>query len=189
MARIVVTESITLDGVMQSPGRPDEDTRGGFEHGGWGVAYTDDVLGREMGKRMAGGGSLLLGRRTWEDLGSYWPKQPDNPYTRTLNERRKFVVSSTLEEPLSWQNSVLVRGDLADLKDSVGEDLGVIGSRRLVQELMERELVDEYLLLIHPLVVGSGARLFPDEGRREALELVDSVTTTKGVVIATYRPG
>jgi dihydrofolate reductase len=189
MARIVVTENITLDGVMQAPGRPDEDTRGGFSHGGWGVPYTDDVLGREMGKRMAGGGSLLLGRRTYEDFASFWPKQGDNPYTRVLNERQKYVVSSTLEEPLPWENSTLVRGDLAELKERVEGDLGVLGSGQVVRELAERDLVDEYVLLIHPLILGSGTRLFAHDGSMSSLELVDSVTTTKGVVIATYRPG
>jgi dihydrofolate reductase len=189
MARIVVTENLTLDGVMQAPGRPDEDTRGGFEHGGWGLPYNDRVMGREMGKRMSGGGSLLLGRRTYEDFASFWPKQEDNPYTRVLNERQKYVVSSTLEEPLPWENSTLVRAGLEEVKEQVDGNLGVLGSGQLVRALMERDLVDEYVLLIHPLILGAGTRLFADEASMASLELTDSVTTTKGVVIATYRPG
>jgi dihydrofolate reductase len=188
MPRIVLTENLTLDGVMQAPGRPDEDTRGGFEHGGWGLPYNDEVMGREMGKRMTGGGSLLLGRRTYEDFASFWPNQPDNPYTRVLNERQKYVVSSTLEEPLPWENSTLVRGDLAELKEQADGDLGVLGSGQLARELMDQGLVDEYVLLIYPLVLGSGTRLFAGDGPMSGLELIDSVTTTKGVVIATYRP-
>ena len=184
-----MTNSLTLDGVMQAPGRPDEDTRGGFEHGGWALPYTDEVMGREMGKRMTGRGSILLGRRTYEDFASYWPKQTDNPFTPVLNERRKYVVSRTLQEPLPWENSTLVRGDVAELKREADGNLSVLGSGELVRTLMEHDLVDEWVLLIHPLVLGSGRRLFPEEGPPSSLELVDSVTTTTGVVIATYRPG
>jgi dihydrofolate reductase len=190
MGELTIVESLTLDGVMQSPGRPDEDTRDGFEHGGWAVPYTDEVMGRAMGDRMGGSGGILLGRRTYEDLFGYWPKQKDNPYTETLNRTRKYVASRSLTEPLPWENSKLIEGDAADavpgLKNEE-EHLTVIGSGELVRSLIGRGLIDEYLLLIHPLVLGSGRRLFPD-GASASLKLVDSLATTTGVVIATYRP-
>jgi dihydrofolate reductase len=190
MGKLRVVESLTLDGVMQAPGRADEDTRGGFEHGGWGRPYADEVMGRAMGERMGGPGGIVLGRFTYEDLFAYWPKQKDNPYTETLNRTQKYVVSKTLTEPLPWENSTLI-GDkvvatIAKLKDQE-EHLTVIGSSSLVGSLMPAGLIDEYLLLIHPLVLGSGRRLFPD-GVFAQLRLVDSLTTGTGVVIGTYRP-
>jgi dihydrofolate reductase len=191
MSKLTVVTSLTLDGVMQAPGRPDEDPRGGFEHGGWAVHYNDEVMGRVMGERMARRGSLVLGRRTYEDFAGYWPKQSDNPFTEVLDNTRKYVASTTLREPLPWKNSTLLEGDAADavatLKQRPGEDLGVLGSGELVQSLMRRDLIDEYLLLIHPLVLGSGRRLFREGSPFGALRLVDSVTTTTGVVIASYR--
>jgi dihydrofolate reductase len=192
MAKLVVINNLTLDGVMQAPGRHDEDLRGGFEHGGWAVPYHDEVMGRVMGERMARGGPLLLGRRTYEDFAGFWPKQKDNPYTEVLNNVQKYVASTTLTEPLPWSNSTLLRGDAAEavakLKEESGKDIGVLGSGQLIQSLMRHDLVDEYVLLIHPLLVGSGRRLFPDGGPFAALRLVDSVTTTTGVLIATYQP-
>jgi dihydrofolate reductase len=190
--RIVAVENVTLDGVMQAPGRADEDTRDGFAHGGWAVPYNDEVMARAMGERMATEGALLLGRRTYEDFHGFWPRQTDNPYTDVLNRTRKYVASATMAEPLPWENSVLLEGDaagaVADLKAQDAEpNLAVLGSGALLQSLMARDLVDEFLLLIHPLVLGSGRRLFP-EGAPAPLRLVDSVTTTKGVIIATYRP-
>ena len=193
MRKLVVNNNVTLDGVMQAPGRPDEDTRGGFEHGGWALPYNDEVMGRVMGERMAGGGSILLGRRTYEDFASFWPNQPEpNPFTAVLNNTQKYVASTTLEEPLAWSNSTLLKGDAADavarLKEEPGENIVVLGSGELVQSLMRRDLVDEWVLLIHPLILGSGRRLFTDGSPFAALRLVDSVTTTTGVVIASYRP-
>jgi dihydrofolate reductase len=192
MAKLVVINNLTLDGVMQAPGRPDEDLRDGFEHGGWAVPYNDEVMGRVMGERMARGGPLLLGRRTYEDFAAFWPKQKDNPYTGVLNNVQKYVASTTLTEPLPWSNSTLLKGDAAEavakLKDESGKDIGVLGSGELIQSLMRHDLVDEYVLLIHPLLVGSGRRLFPDGGPFATLRLVDSVTTTTGVLIATYQP-
>jgi dihydrofolate reductase len=182
MATVTVFTSLTLDGVMQAPGRPDEDTRDGFAHGGWAVPYMDEVMGRFAAKGMGGPGSLLLGRRTY---------QTDNPFTEVLDNTRKYVASTTLREPLPWRNSTLLAGDAADavarLREQPGDDLTVLGSGELVRSLMRRDLVDEYVLQIHPLVLGSGRRLFP-EGVHAALRLVDSVTTTTGVIIATYRP-
>jgi dihydrofolate reductase len=190
MPRVVVTNHLTLDGVMQSPAAPDEDRGGGFEHGGWAAGDNDEVMGRKMGEGMARGGSLLLGRRTYEHFAGFWPNQKDNPYTEVLNNAQKYVASTTLQEPLPWMNSTLLEGDAADavarLKEQPGKDLGILGSGELIQSLRARNLVDEYVLLIHPVVLGSGRRLFPDGSAFSALRLVDSVTTTTGVVIATY---
>jgi len=190
--KIVVTSSVTLDGVAQAPGRPDEDLRGGFRHGGWALPYNDQVMGQAMGRRMAEEGSLLLGRRTYEGLFAFWPEQTDgNPFTEVLNQTRKYVASRTLTQPLPWVNSTLLQGDaveaVAALRAQPGPNLVVIGSVDLVQQLIRHDLIDEYLLLIHPLVLGSGRRLFADDGTLRALRMVDSVTTTTGVVIATYQ--
>jgi dihydrofolate reductase len=189
MGRVVVVENVTLDGVMQAPGRPDEDRRGGFARGGWAVPYMDAVLGRVMGADMARGGALLFGRRTYQDFSAYWPHQADNPFTPVLDERQKYVASRTLAEPLPWRNSTLLEGDaVAELKQRLADDLTVMGSGELVQSLRRRDLVDEYLLLIHPLVVGSGRRLFPDDSPTATLRLVEVTPTTTGVLIARYRP-
>jgi dihydrofolate reductase len=192
MRRVVVINHLTLDGVMQAPAGPDEDRRGGFEHGGWAVPDNDPVMAGVMGKGMAEGGPMLFGRRTYEKMYAFWPNQTDgNPFTEVLNNSQKYVASRTLREPLPWQHSTLLRGDAAEavarLKEQPGKDLAVLGSGDLVQSLMRRNLVDEYLLLIHPVVLGSGRRLFSD-GSSAALRLVDAVTTTTGVVIATYQP-
>jgi dihydrofolate reductase len=192
MGRVVVVENVTLDGVMQAPGRPDEDRRGGFARGGWAVPYMDSVLGQVMEADMARGGALLFGRRTYEDFSGYWPHQEDNPFTPVLNERAKYVASRTMAEPLPWRNSTLLKGDaagaVADLKQRLAEDLTVMGSGELVQSLRQRDLVDELVLLIHPLVVGSGRRLFPDDSPSATLRLVEVTPTTTGVLIARYRP-
>ena len=191
MSKVVVFTSVTLDGVMQAPGRPDEDTRGGFTHGGWAAPYNDRVMAEVAAQGMAGGGPLLLGRRTYEDFYGFWPHQQDNPFTEVLNHTLKYVASTTLAEPLPWSNSRLLEGDAADavakLKEQPGKDLTVLGSGELAGSLIRRGLVDRYVLLIHPLALGSGRRLFPDDAE-VALRLVDSVTTTTGVIIATYEP-
>jgi dihydrofolate reductase len=192
MSKVVVFNSLTLDGVMQAPGRPDEDTRGGFAHGGWGLPYNDPVMGEVVAKGMADSGPLLLGRRTYEALFAFWPHQKDNPFTEVLDNTLKYVASTTLAEPLPWRNSKLLQGDPADavaeLKRQPGKDLTVLGSGELIQALRRRDLVDQYVLLIHPLVLGTGRRLFPEGGPPATLRLVEAVTTTTGVVIATYRP-
>jgi dihydrofolate reductase len=192
MKKVVVVNSLTLDGVMQAPGRPDEDTRGGFAHGGWAIPYNDAVMGRTMGQRMTGPGSLLLGRRTYEDFCGYWPRQTDNPFTPVLNATRKYVASTTLTGPLPWENSTLLAGDAADavaaLKAEGDDTLTILGSGALIRALQRRNLIDEYLLLIHPLVLGTGTRLFTEGVPTAPLQLMDSVITTKGVIIATYRP-
>jgi dihydrofolate reductase len=190
MSKVVAIESITLDGVMQGPGRPDEDRRGNFTDGGWALPYADAVAGNFMAARMPGARALVLGRRTYEDFAGYWPKQTDNPYTEVLDRSTKYVASTTLSEPLPWQNSVLLEGDACDavaaLREEPNGDLVVLGSGELTRSLMRRGLVDEFVLLIHPLVLGQGRRLFSAEGEREPLRLLDSVQTSTGVVICTY---
>jgi len=185
-----VIEHVTLDGVMQAPGRADEDQRDGFEHGGWAHARVDEVMGRVMGEGMARGGALLFGRRTYEDFFSFWPTQTDNPYTDVLDNTLKYVASRTLKEPLPWRNSTLLHGDAAEAvaKLKEGDDLGVLGSGQLVRSLMQRGLVDEFVLMTHPLVLGTGRRLFADGGAFAELQLTDTTTTTTGVVIAKYQP-
>ena len=184
MAEIVVTESLTLDRVMQAPGRPDEDPRGGFAHGGWGTAYPDEVMGAEMAKGMARPGVMLLGRRTYQALAAHWPHQTDgNPFTEKLNKVQKHVVSATLTERLPWVNSTLLRpGDdlpaaVAALRDRTDGDVAVLGSGQLVRALAAAGLVDRYVLLIHPLILGTGIRLFEQGMDRTGLRLVESVPT------------
>jgi dihydrofolate reductase len=192
MSDVTMFTSLTLDGVMQAPGRPDEDRRGGFAHGGWAQPYNDPVMASVAAEGMANSGSLLLGRRTYEDFYSFWPHQTDNPFTEVLDNARKYVASTTLAEPLPWRNSTLLKGDAAEavagLKQQPGKDLVVLGSGELSRSLMRRDLVDRYVLLIYPLVLGSGRRLFADGGVFAALRLVHARTTTTGVVIATYEP-
>jgi dihydrofolate reductase len=192
MRKIIAIDHLSLDGVMQAPGRPDEDRRGGFEHGGWAAANTDPVMMETLGKGMARAGALLFGRRTYEDFSAVWPGRTDNPFTAVLDAAQKYVTSRTLREPLPWQNSTLLAGDavetVARLKAEPGEDLTVMGSGDLMQTLMRHALVDRYVLLIHPLLLGRGRRLFDAAALRTPLRLVESVTTTRGVVIATYEP-
>ena len=193
MRNVTVLNNVTLDGVMQAPGRPDEDRRGGFERGGWATAYEDEVKGRTLGQGMMGGGALLLGRRTYEDFHKVWHGRTDNPFTEVLDKMEKYVASRTLREPLPWQNSTLLEGDAADavaaLKQTDGPDLLIMGSGNLIQSLRRRHLIDEYMLLIHPLVLGTGWRLFPEGAPPADLRVVgEPVTTTTGVIIARYQP-
>ena len=189
MGKIVVITNLTLDGVMQSPGRPEEDPRGGFERGGWAAPFG---AMQQAGEAFANMGALLFGRWTYESFYDFWPNQTDNPFTAFLNNIPKYVVSTTLEEPLLWSNSKLIRGDvpkaLEKLKGEQDKDLVVFGSGVLIQSLMRWNLVDEYVLLIHPLVLGSGRRLFTRDGVAANLSLGGSRATTNGVLIATYLP-
>ena len=190
MSKVIAFTSLTLDGVMQAPGRPDEDQRDGFEHGGWAIPYatmeTND-------NNMSNTGGILLGRRTYEDFYTVWPNRTDNPFSAVLDNTQKYVASTTLEEPLVWHNSTLLKGDAAEavarLKKELDKDLVVLGSGELIRSLMRRNLVDSYILLIHPLVLGSGRRLFIDGGVPITLKLISARTTTNGIVIATYQPG
>jgi dihydrofolate reductase len=191
MGSIKVTMWVTLDGVVQGPGRADEDTRGGFAHGGWGRRYDDEVMSREMAKAMAEPGDMLFGRRTWQDFITAWGRLTDgNPVTTHMNAATKYVVSRTLENADAWQNSILLRGDavelVAKLKAPSDSDLGIIGSASLVRSLHAAALIDRYTLLICPLTLGSGARLFEGAAPLAEFELTGSVATTKGVIIAQY---
>lgn len=193
MRKIIVSEFVTLDGVMQAPGNPDEDRREGFEHGGWQMPYFDEVAGSAISQAMAESGGFLLGRRTYDIFAAFWPSQPpEDPFAATLNSLPKYVVSTTLKEPLQWNNSTLIKGNVAEevakLKQEPGKDLQVIGSGDLVQTLMQHDLIDEYRLMVHPIVLGNGRRLFRDGSVTTALRLVDTKTTGTGVVILTYRP-
>jgi dihydrofolate reductase len=192
LSKVVLFENVSLDGVMQAPGRPDEDRRDGFEHGGWAMPYADAVQGEVAGAFMVKTGGLLLGRRTYEDLLAYW-NTTDSPFKDALNDTAKYVVSTTLKEPLPWPNSTLLKGDvltaISRLRAEPGKDLVVLGSGELAQSLMRGGLVDEYLLLINPLVLGSGRRLFAAGATFAKLRLIDSTVTTTGVIIATYAHG
>jgi dihydrofolate reductase len=190
MRKIIVTNNLTLDGVMQAPGRPDEDTRGGFKHGGWALPFNDAVKGQAMAEGMSQEGELLFGRRTYEDFFKVWPGRKDNPFTEVLDRTHKYVVSTTLKEPLPWKNSTLLSSvdDVAKLKQQPGKTLALLGSGALFRSLFQRGLVDEYVLLIHPLVLGEGCRMFGSDGAFAKLRLTKSISTTTGVIIATYAP-
>ena len=194
MRKLVVNEFLTLDGVMQAPGGTDEDRSGGFEHGGWQQPYFDDVFGKTVVEGMAEAGGFVLGRWTWEIFAAYWPTAPaeEQAVAEPLNALPKHVASRTLRDPLDWNNSRLIPGDLVDgvrrLKAESGKDLHVIGSGDLVQTLIRNDLIDEYRLMIHPILLGSGARLFREGNPRRPLALIESKTSTTGVLIATYRP-
>jgi dihydrofolate reductase len=191
MRSITVTMSVTLDGIVQAPGRPDEDTRGGFTQGGWGTGYQDEVMAGEMAKGMSRPGDMVFGRRTWQDFITAWARREDgNPFTTHMNAATKYVVSTTLADADAWQNSVLLRGDaaqtVAELKARPGNDLSIIGSASLVRSLHAAGLIDHYTLLIHPLTLGRGARMFDGPAPVAEFALTGSVATTKGVIIAHY---
>ena len=193
MSRIVAFENVTLDGVMQAPAYKDEDTRGGFRHGGWATPYQDEEAAKAASSGMAETGGVLLGRVTYEDFASVWPNQPDNPFGAFLNATRKYVASTTLSEPLAWANSTLLGGDVVDavgrLRAEPGQNLLILGSGQLFRSLLRANLVDEVTLQIHPLVLGTGLRLFEGDGTLARFALASSSTTSTGVVVNTYRPG
>jgi dihydrofolate reductase len=188
MRKLVVSTFLTLDGVMQAPGGPEEDPTGGFTHGGWSVNYWDDLMGAEMGKAMSKPFDLLLGRKTYEIFAAHWPHS-DEPGAAELNSARKYVASKTLDK-VEWSNSILIEGDVAEqvarLKEEDGPELQVHGSADLIETLLRADLVDELRLMIFPLVLGSGKRLFSDGTVPAALKLVDSNTSSTGVVLSTY---
>jgi dihydrofolate reductase len=192
--RIVVSEFLTLDGVMQAPGGKEEDTEGDFQHGGWQLDndYRDDVAGRAIMESFEQAGGMLLGRRTYDIFAAYWPTSDEEPIAGVMNNMKKYVASTTLKAPLEWENSELLEGDtieaVRELKGQPGKDLLVIGSGDFAQTLIDNDLVDEYRLMIYPIVVGGGKRLFRNENPLAKLTLTDSKTSTRGVVILTYRP-
>jgi dihydrofolate reductase len=192
MRTLRVIEFLSLDGVMQAPGAPDEDTEGGFRHGGWQRPYFDDVLGAAAADGMASTDAYLFGRKTYEQMAAYWPTAPsDDPFAEHLNSTAKYVASRTLQAA-EWQNSTLIKDDVveevAKLKQQPGKNIAVLGSGDLVRTLIENHLVDEYFLVIHPIVLGSGKRLFRDADEPRSLTLVDSKAMSTGGVLLTYRP-
>jgi dihydrofolate reductase len=194
MRKVIINEQLSLDGVMQGPGGPDEDTSGGFRHGGWAMEYFDESMGKASALGMDSAGALLIGRRTYEIFAGYWPKQGDDAlFASFLNTVPKHVASGTLQEPLEWNNSHLLKGDVAEavrkLKQEDGGDIIVLGSGELAQTLMEHGLIDVYDLWVEPIVLGTGKRLFQEEGPKVPLKLVKSEISTTGVAMLTYEPG
>ncbi|HZN92989.1 MAG TPA: dihydrofolate reductase family protein [Myxococcales bacterium] len=194
MRRIIVMEFMTLDGVVQAPGLADEDRSGGFKHGGWHTRYMDDLSMKWVNERISSAGGFLLGRRTYEIFAAYWPKAPreEQALAQPMNDLPKYVASRTLTKPLGWQNSKLLEGDVAQavaaLKREQGGDLLVPGSTQLVRTLVEGHLVDEFEVMIDPVIVGGGKRLFHDDGVLRPLRLVQSRITASGAFIARYEP-
>jgi dihydrofolate reductase len=191
MGELVLFESLSLDGVMQAPGRADEDTRDGFAHGGWVGAYADPDQGRLAAESMATTEALLFGRRTYEDFYRVWPGRTDNPFTEVLNNAPKYVASRTLTDPLPWQNSTLLTGDamtaVGDLKARLARNVVVLGCGDLAGQLLQHGLVDQMILMICPLTLGGGRRLFPTDGRLSRFTLRSATTSAAGVIMATYR--
>ena len=191
MRDVIVSEFLSLDGVMQAPGDSDEDREGGFEHGGWQLPYFDEISADAVIEGLTSSDALLLGRNTYEIFAAYWPTADEEEFADLMNGIDKYVASRTLDE-VDWQNSTLLDGDVetavAELKEQSGEDIQVIGSGELVQTLIQHDLVDKYQLMIYPLVLGSGKRLFRDGSKRTDLQLVDTKTTGTGVMILTYLP-
>jgi dihydrofolate reductase len=189
MRKLIVNTFLTVDGVMQAPGGPEEDPTEGFPHGGWSVNYWDDLMGQRMGEFMGKPFDLLLGRKTYEIFAAYWPYVSENPAADALNSARKYVASRTLDT-VDWDNSTLIEGDVAEgvakLKEQSGPEIQVHGSANLIQTLLEHDLVDEFGLWIFPVVLGSGKRLFADGAVPAGLKLVDSQTSTTGVLIMRY---
>jgi len=190
MRKLVVNTFVTLDGVMQAPGAPEEDTSGGFTEGGWSVTQWDDTMGEEMGAFMSKPFDLVLGRGTYEIFAAHWPYS-DEPAAEPLNNATKYVASTTLES-VDWQNSQLIEGDvpagIQRLKEEDGPELQVHGSAGLIQTLLEHGLVDEFRVWIFPVLIGSGKRLFGDGTVPAGLRLTDSKTSSSGVIIASYEP-
>ncbi|MDQ3310516.1 MAG: dihydrofolate reductase family protein [Actinomycetota bacterium] len=193
--RVVVNEFMSLDGVVQAPGGAKEDTDGGFAHGGWSMPYFDpDVMGGFIDESLGRAEALLFGRRTWQVMASAWPERGGDPFADRMNEIPKYVASRTLGPgDLTWNNTALLSpddavGDIAGLRDRKGGDLAVMGSVSLVQTLLAEGLVDELNLMIEPILLGGGKRIFADDGTARPMELVTTATAGTGVQISTYRP-
>ena len=196
MRKLIVNEFVSLDGVAQAPGAADEDSSGGFAHGGWHMRYMEDEQARRLVlQSIVEAGGFLVGRRTYEIFAAYWPNAPDEEQVvaEPLNTKPKHVVSTTLSEPLEWQNSTLVEGDVVDAVVSLKQaddagDLHVIDSTQLVQTLIGRDLVDELRMMIDPVLLGGGKRIFRDDGSLKLLRLVDGQVTSTGAILARYVP-
>jgi dihydrofolate reductase len=192
MRKVIVNEFVSLDGVAQAPGGEDEDTSGGFAHGGWSIQYMDEPAMANVLGAINEAGAYLLGRRTYEIFSSYWPNAPEEEQViaEPMNTKPKHVASRTLSGALEWQNSSVLEGDVADavagLKQEDGGDIHVMGSLDLLRTLLERDLVDEFRLMIDPVALGGGKRLFPEDGTMRPFRLVDSQVTTTGAILATY---
>ncbi len=196
MGKLIVNEFMSLDGVAQAPGLEDEDRSGGFQHGGWHMQFMEDELAMQWVTRsILEAAGFLLGRRTYEIFAAYWPNAPEEEQVvaEPLNAKPKWVASKTLTEPLEWQGSTLLQGDLGQavttLKVQESGDVHVIGSTQLVQALIENDLVDQYRVMIDPIALGGGKRFFPEDGALGPLQLVDSQVTEKGAVLATLASG
>lgn len=192
--RIILSDFMSLDGVVQAPGGRKEDTDGGFEHGGWSMRYFDvDSMGQAIDEVMGRTEALLFGRRTWQVMASAWPKRAGDPFADRMNEIPKYVASRTLgEQDLSWTNTTLLPaedalGAIRELRSQEGGDVQVMGSASLASQLVANDLVDEYRLMLEPILLGGGKRIFPDDGRARKLELVSTTTSSTGVLICTYR--
>jgi dihydrofolate reductase len=192
MRKLTIVEFVTLDGVMQSLGSPDEDREGGFAYGGWSAPYGDEVAARAAGQGFAGTSAYVFGRKTYEKMAAHWPLEPDtNPIAAHLNAAAKYVVSKTLTR-VEWSGTEILSGDPAasvrDLKHSGEGGITVLGSGELVQTLIEHDLIDEYRVFVHPLVLGTGKRLFREVSRPLPLRLMECVQTSTGVLLLTYQP-
>jgi dihydrofolate reductase len=192
---LVVTAFVSLDGVAQAPGGPDEDTDGGFRHGGWSIPFFDpEAMGSFIGQGMGTTTALLFGRKTWQGMARAWPERAGDPYADRMNAVEKHVASRTLgQEDLTWSNSHLLPADdvvgaVRRLRERDGGDLRIWGSLELGHALIAADLVDRYELMVEPVVLGGGKRVFPDDGVSRPLELVQATTTATGVQICTYRP-
>ncbi len=192
MSQVIVINSVTLDGIMQGPGRPEEDTRGGFVFGGWAAATMNDEVQAAVNQRVteAGGLRLLLGRLSYEGMLGYWNTQ-DHPFREGLNHAPKYVASTTLRDPAPWPNTALLTGNVPDavsaLKQQPDNDLLIMGSGELIQTLMAHDLIDEYMLVIHPRVLGAGRRLFPNGTAPTSLRLVSATPTSTGALVVRYQ--
>lgn len=186
MRKIIVLEFITLDGVMQAPGGPQEDTSGGFKYGGWTAPYFDEMAGKEMGKQMEGKYDLLLGRKTYDIFANYWPEHTEG--WPQVNKITKYVVSKNINNT-KWENTQVIRDitELKKLRNSDGSDLQVYGSSKLVQALMQHDLVDEFWLKIFPVTLGTGKRLFDTGTLPAAFTLIESKISPSGVIFASYK--
>ncbi len=191
MRKVIAGVFLSLDGVMQAPGGPEEDPTRGFGHGGWTFPYWDDVMGQSMGEIFGGPFDLLIGRKTYEIFAAHWPALENDPIADTFNRVTKYVAT-TSREPLAWKNSVALNSpaaDVAKLKQQDGPTLLIQGSSQLIQTLLHGDLIDELRLMVFPLVLGTGKRLFGEGTIPRALKLVDTKPSTTGVVISTYQRG